>query len=283
MSDYPAVAVAHCRALARQHYENFPVASWLLPRRLRDPVAVIYAFARQADDLADEGDLSAEQRLAALDRMRQQLLGLEQGLPGEEPVFQALAYFIPRYSLPVDLFLDLLSAFSQDVSKTRYAHIGELMDYCRRSANPVGRLLLHLQGQATPQNLALSDGVCSALQLTNFLQDIHQDLTENDRIYIPQDELVKFQVSEQQLHERFSNTAMRRLMNHQIHRAERMLRAGAPLGKALTGRFGFEIRMTILGGSRILSALKRSEDCFSRPRLSREDWLWMAWHALLRR
>ncbi len=283
MSHKPSEAIAFCQQMARNHYENFPVASRLLPGRLRQPIAVIYAFARTADDFADEGDLNAAQRIAALDNMRIQLLGLEHGEISDDPIFQALAWVIQEHQLPVDLFLDLLSAFTQDVSKTRYADFGEVVDYCRRSANPVGRLLLHLHKQDNPRNLAYSDGICSALQLINFLQDLNQDAIENDRIYIPRDELEKFRVTEDHLRNKVSDGAMRQLLNFQIERAEKILRAGAPLGKALTGRFGFEIRMTILGGSRILSALKRQDNCFTRPRLSTSDWLWMTWHALIKK
>lgn len=283
MTSKPIDAIAHCQRMAREHYENFPVASRLLPRRLRQPIAVIYAFARTADDFADEGELTADQRIAALDNMRLRTLAIEHGQVSDDPIFQALAWVIQEHQLPLDLFLDLLSAFTQDVTKTRYANFGEVIDYCRRSANPVGRLLLHLHKQDAPKNLAYSDGICSALQLINFLQDLNQDIVENDRVYIPQDELQKFHVTEDHLRNQISDGPMRHLLHFQIERTEKMLRAGAPLGKALTGRFGFEIRMTILGGSRILSGLKQQQDCFSRPRLKPQDWLWMFWHALLKR
>lgn len=277
-------AFAYCQSMAKNHYENFPVASVFLPRRLRRPIAVIYAFARTADDIADEGELSPDERLAGLDAMAANLDALAANQPVADPVFQALAAVIAEHQLPLSLFYDLLSAFRQDVTKTRYAHFGEVMDYCRRSANPVGRLLLHLEGRTEEVNLGYSDAVCSSLQLINFLQDLDQDFTENNRIYLPQDEMERFGVTETHFQDRISDGAMQRLVLHQIDRAERILRAGSPLGKVLTGRLGFEIRMTILGGSRILTALRGQHgDLFSRPRLNRSDWLWMFWHALRKR
>ncbi|HSJ49078.1 MAG TPA: squalene synthase HpnC [Gammaproteobacteria bacterium] len=273
-------AYAHCLHLARNHYENFPVASWLLPRRLRQPVAAIYAFARRADDWADEGDFPAHERLAALDAMEQSVRASGRGEPGDDPVFIALADSIQRHALPLEPFLDLLSAFRQDVTQTRYADFGELMQYCRRSANPVGRLLLHLYRAADARNLGHADAVCSALQLTNFLQDLHQDYVENGRVYIPQDELRRFGVDEAQLGRREDSPALRQLLRFQTQRAMQILHSGAPLGKRLKGRAGFELRMIILGGNRILQYLQRQPDSFQRPRLTRRDRLHMVWGAL---
>jgi squalene synthase HpnC len=273
-------AYAHCLRLARSHYENFPVASWLLPRRLRRPVAAIYAFARRADDWADEGDYSPEQRLAALDAMGAALRDIARGEPGEDPVFIALADSIRRHDLPLEPFHDLLDAFRQDVTQHRYADFGELMQYCRRSANPVGRLLLHLYRAAEPRNLAYSDAICSALQLTNFLQDLHQDYAENDRVYLPRDELRRFGVEESQLGRRENSPALQQLVRFQAQRAMQLLHSGAPLGRRLGGRAGFELRMIILGGNRILQYVQRGQDPFSRPRLGRRDRLRMVWGAL---
>lgn len=273
-------AYAHCLSLARSHYENFPVASWLLPRRLRRPVAAIYAFARTADDWADEGDFPAEERLAALDAMEQAVRACAQGRPGEDPVFIALADSMARHRLPLQPFLDLLDAFRQDVTRTRYADFGALMHYCRRSANPVGRLLLHLYGAADARNLGHSDAICSALQLTNFLQDLHQDYLENGRVYIPQDELQRFGVDAVQFGRREDSPALRQLIRFQAQRAMQLLHSGAPLGRRLKGRAGFELRMIILGGNRILQYLQRQSDSFQRPRLTRRDRWNMLWGAL---
>ncbi len=269
-----------CHALARSHYENFPVASRLLPAHLRNPVAAIYAFARTADDIADEGDASRAQRLTRLAEMKTALEAIESGTPPESPLFQALADSIARHALPLGLFHDLLSAFRQDVEKSRYAGFPEVMDYCRRSANPVGRLILHLFRQASQRNLALSDGICSALQLINFLQDVHQDFRENRRIYLPLDEMQRFGVTEDDIGQRRNSPQLRQLMYFQIGRAAKLLRSGSPLGGTLGGRLGLEIRAIILGGARILEKLHQQEDMFSRPRLNTLDRLQIAWGAL---
>jgi len=260
-----------CRTLARSHYENFPVASFLLPAQLRNPIAAIYAFARSADDIADEGDATADERLQQLDEIGLALEAIDSGTVPDVPLYQALADTIARNNLPITLFHDLLSAFRQDVRKTRYADFGEVMEYCRRSANPVGRLLLHLTGQASEHNLALSDAVCSALQLVNFLQDIEPDYRENGRIYIPQDEMQRFVISEEDIGQRRNSFQLRLLVQHQIQRASKLLRAGSPLGKVLKGRFGLELRAIILGGARTLEKLYQQEDMFSRPRLDSAD------------
>ena len=274
-------AYDECLDMARSHYENFPVASRLLPKKLRRPIAVIYAFARRADDFADEGDLSDEQRLAALSDFGNKLDLIEQGQHVEDTTFIALADVIKQHQLPVSLFHDLLTAFNMDVSKARYANFGEVMEYCRYSANPVGRLLLHLNNATSPQNLGASDAICSALQLTNFLQDIIQDLEESDRIYIPQDEMKQFGVTEDDIRNKITNPASRKLIEFQIRRTLKLMQAGAPLGKVLKGRMGLELRMTIMGGSRILYKLNQQyDDVFSRPRLNKWDFVWIIWKAI---
>jgi squalene synthase HpnC len=274
-------AYAECIKMAQSHYENFPVASRLLPKHLRRPIAVIYAFARRADDFADEGKLTQDERLALLSGFTQELDVIQQGHQSEDFTFIALADVIKNNQLPVSLFHDLLTAFKMDVVKNRFTNFGEVMDYCRYSANPVGRLLLHLNDAASPQNLGYSDAVCSALQLINFLQDISQDLEENNRIYLPRDEMQKFGVTEDDIRNKITNPATRHLIEFQIRRALKLLQSGAPLGKILKGRMGFELRMTIMGGSRILYKLnKQYDDVFSRPRLSKWDYIWIVWKAL---
>lgn len=279
-------AYRHCVKIARSHYENFPVASRLLPARMRLPVAAIYAFARRADDLADEGyqdanGMDAEARVAALQQMAEQLDACAAGQPSDDPVYIALADAMARFSLPAELFHDLLSAFQQDVSKKRFEDFGEVMHYCRRSANPIGRLLLHIYGQTDRQSLGYSDAVCSALQLINFYQDLAQDYDEMDRIYIPKDEIRAAFVNETYFKNRITDGPMILLMRKQYERANKLLNAGAPLGKKLKGRFGFEIRLIIAAGSRVLQKLyAQHEDVFSRPRLSFADWLWVFWKAL---
>ena len=276
-----AAAYSHCRQIAAAHYENFPVASCMLPQHLRDPVAVIYSFARNADDLADEGDYSPEERQQLLADYEIQLHHLETGKAVSDPVFIALADVIVRFQLPLALFQDLLSAFKQDVTQHRYASFEQVLDYCQRSANPIGRLLLYLYQHATPSQLLLSDHICTALQLINFLQDLTQDYEEHNRIYLPQDEMQRFGVSEAQLRDRINDTAMHNLVGLQIQRASALLLAGAPLGNQLPGRIGLELRLIIAGGSRILQKLHHNDgDVFRRPRLYKTDYLHMLWHAV---
>lgn len=263
------------------HYENFPVASILLPARLRPAVRAIYAFARSADDFADEGEHPAEWRLARLAEYHGYLLALERGELVDHPVFRNLMPHIRAHDLPYSLFHDLLAAFEQDCTKTRYAHFGEVMDYCRRSANPIGRLLLKLYGDRDAKHQAWSDGICSALQLINFLQDVAEDYRKG-RIYLPQDEMDKFGISERQIGEGRADALWQQFMKTQIERARRMLQAGAPLGRALKGRIGLEMRLIILGGNRILAQLHESRgDMFSRrPKLIWKDAAAILWRAL---
>ncbi|WP_018149919.1 squalene synthase HpnC [Leeia oryzae] len=266
------------------HYENFPVASLLLPRRLRHPVEVIYAFARSADDIADEGDALPEVRLAALDAYREELKKISQGQTSDIPLFQALKKVIADHQLPLQPFNDLLDAFSQDVVKVRYQDFGELVQYCRRSANPVGRLMLHLFGLTTPQALAMSDGICTALQLINFWQDVAIDWSKG-RVYLPQEDLVRFNVNESQIAAGVMTPQWQNLMRFEIERTRKMLQAGAPLGLMLPGRMGLELRMIILGGERILKKLWDNQgDVFEhRPQLKMADWFYMLGRALFPR
>jgi len=274
-------AYAECLHMAQSHYENFPVASRLLPKSLRRPIAVIYAFARRADDFADEGNLSDEERILALDDFSHKLDLIEKNETIDDTTFIALADVIQQHHLPISLFHDLLTAFKMDVTKARYANFGEVMEYCRYSANPVGRLLLHLNKETSPQSLGQSDSICSALQLTNFLQDISQDLEESDRIYIPQDEMERYGVSEEDIRNKVTNNASRNLIKHQIQRTAKLMQSGAALGKVLKGRMGLELRMTIMGGSRILYRLNQQyDDVFSRPRLNKWDIAWVIWKAI---
>jgi squalene synthase HpnC len=258
------------------HYENFPVASILLPRRLRKPVAAIYHFARAADDFADEGDLPAAGRLRRLDEFSTELKRIESGETPLTPLFQNLATEIRAHELPMQPFHDLLDAFSQDVMKKRYDNFDQLLDYCRRSANPVGNLLLHLYGEATSVNLPYSDAICTALQLINFWQDVAKDWNIG-RIYLPQDDLARFGVSEAQIAGGNSNDAWRALMQFQVDRARTLMLQGAPLGSILTGRIGLEMRMIIAGGLRILDKLEAADyDMFRRrPVLRPFDWVIM--------
>lgn len=268
-------------AFANTHYENFPVASALLPMRLRRPIGMIYSFARQADDFADEGDLAPEQRLALLDGFKQELDRIAAGQAPHTAFFVTLAAMIQEWQLPLQPFYDLLDAFSQDVVKSRYANFGEVMDYCRRSANPVGRLLLHLYGEATPRNIAYSDAICSSLQIINFLQDVEVDYKKN-RIYFPQDEMAKYRITEQQIARGDASGMWGTFMLFEIERARKLLQSGAPLGLALKGRIGLEMRAIIAGGETILRKLHKARgDMFTqRPVIRPRDWAYMLYRAV---
>ncbi|THF63447.1 squalene synthase HpnC [Pseudothauera rhizosphaerae] len=268
-----------------EHYENFPVASLLLPARLREPVEAIYAFARGADDVADEGDAAPAERLARLDEYRTALAAIERHQPCPvadlAPLFERLERNVRAHALPLQLFRDLLDAFSQDVVKTRYADFAEILDYCRRSANPVGRLLLHLYGVSDETALAQSDAICTSLQLINFWQDVSIDW-DKDRIYLPADDMASFGVTEAQVGQGRVDEPWRALLDFQVQRARAMMRAGAPLARRLPGRIGWELRLMVLGGLRILEGIEAAgHDVFAhRPTLHRNDWPLLAWRAL---
>jgi len=266
------------------HYENFPVASWLLPRALRPAVAAIYWFARTADDFADEGDAPAADRLAQLDAYRADLDRIAAGRAPDSPVLARLARVIASYALPLQPFRDLLDAFSQDVVKQRYASFDEVLDYCRRSANPVGLLMLHLFGAAGPENVRHSDEICTGLQLANFWQDVAVDWAKG-RLYLPRDELARFGVSEAQIDAGRADEAWRRLIAFQVARTRSLLESGAPLAHALPGRIGWELRLVVQGGLRILERIDRAGgDVFRRrPVLRAPDWSVMFWRAAVTR
>jgi squalene synthase HpnC len=272
--------------MAVDHYENFPVASILLPAPLREPVAAIYGFARSADDFADEGELSPQQRGALLAGYQTELDAIEQGQPTQHPVFLRLRPVIARYDLPLQLFRDLLDAFIQDVSKDRYRDYSELTDYCRRSADPVGRLLLHLFGQATAENLSRSDAICSALQLINHWQDVGIDAGKgaNGRIYLPQNEMARFGVSDEDVLRRVASADYQNLLRFQVERARALMLSGASLGWDLPGRIGLEIRAIVAGGLRILDKIEAVDyDVFNRrPKLQAPDWPLILWRSLVR-
>ena len=266
------------------HYENFPVASILLPARLRRPVAAIYRFARTADDFADEGDLRPTERLALLDGYREELHRLQTGEPTQNPLFRELGEVMLAWELPIAPFFDLLDAFSQDVTQSRYASFADVLDYSRRSADPVGRLMLQLYGaledERRAQRLAWSDAICSALQLINFWQDVAIDFRK-DRIYLPQDEMARFGVDEAQIGRGDTGGGWRALMTFQVSRARQMLLSGAPLATQLGGRIGLELRMIVQGGARILDKIDAVQgDVFRhRPVLGGADWPLMLWRA----
>lgn len=263
------------------HYENFPVASILLPARLRPAVEVIYAYARSADDLADEGDASPEERLAALSAYESELDRIAAAETPDTALFQALARVIVEYQLPLQPLRDLLSAFKQDVVTTRYSDFPRLLDYCRRSANPVGNLMLHLYGAANADNLRDSDAICSALQLINFWQDVAVDW-QKTRIYLPLDDMHAYKVGQEHIAAQCIDDAWRKLMQFETSRARNMLLSGAPLALRLPGRIGWELRLVVQGGLRILECLEAADyDMFRhRPKLGKTDWLRLIWRAI---
>ena len=285
MSPELARAYAYCERLARSHYENFPVASRLLPARMRPHIAAIYAFARLADDMADEGDRPPAERVADLDAwdacLNAAALGaVERGEPHAE-VFLALRHTIETCRLPVQLFHDLVSAFRQDVTTTRYATWDDLMDYCRRSANPVGRLVLRVAGYDRADLDASSDAVCTALQLTNFWQDLEVDWRKG-RIYVPASVLASASASPDDLSARRITAEWRKALEEVTARTRELFSAGRHVCDAVGGRLGLELRATWSGGSRILDKLEASGfDVFTRrPALTKADAPALLWRAL---
>ena len=277
----PDEAYAACARVARGHYENFPVASLLLPPPMRPHVAAIYAFARAADDFADEGDRPAVERLRLLDDWHARLTACVDGRPGDDPVFVALCETIRTCSLPVELFEDLLSAFRQDVTTTRYATWVDLLDYCHRSANPVGRLVLRVAGYADDGLDAASDAVCTALQLTNFWQDVERDWRKG-RIYVPREALDRARAPERDLAARAMTPAWREVLADAADRTRALFDAGRPVCDGVSGRLRYELRFTWLGGRRILDRLEQAGfDVFAaRPTLGAADLAGLAWRAL---
>lgn len=269
---------------AIEHYENFPVASWLCPPALRPAVLAIYRFARTADDLADEGSAAAAERLAALDRYRRALDAAVAGSAADDAwpeVFEPLARAIQRHALPPALLHALLDAFEQDVRDPPYPDRAALLAYCARSANPVGRLLLHLARVGDAGSLAQSDAICSALQLINFWQDLGIDRARG-RLYVPAADLQRHGLSAAALRPGADNAASRRLLVELCAWAEQLMRSGSPLALRLPGRFGWELRLVVQGGLRILEKIRAMDHaCLShRPTVGRGDAPRLLWRAL---
>lgn len=267
--------------MSNAHYENFPVASPLLPRAMRAPVRVIYAFARSADDLADEGDALPHERIAALTAYEAELDRIDRGEQAETPLFQQVAGTLAEHSLDTRYLRDLLSAFRQDVQQTRYPSFEVLLDYCRRSANPVGRIILSLSGDISELAFRRSDAICSALQIINFLQDVCIDW-DKARVYLPQEDLQRFGVTEQHIADQRADDRWRALMTFEVERARALMLEGAPLALQVRGRLGWELRLIVQGGLRILEKIEAvGYDVFhSRPTLGKRDWLLMLWRSL---
>ena len=267
----PVEAYNWCLNLASSHYENFPVASRLLPRRIRPHIAAVYAFARIADDIADEPGLEQTERLHLLDDWERQL-DICTDRVSEHPVFVALGQTIVEHRLPKQLLADLLSAFRQDVTTQRYETFGDLLDYCRRSANPVGRIVLRLFGHIDMDLDRESDAVCTALQLTNFWQDLGIDISRG-RLYLPREDLRRYHCREDLLLKGEPQEPFYKLMAFEVDRTRALFRRGVLLPEAVRQPLRLELRLTWLGGMRILDKIERSEYTIlkKRPKLSWKD------------
>jgi squalene synthase HpnC len=285
-------AYASCARDARTHYENFPVASRLVPKEMRHHVTAVYAFARAADDFADEGQRPVDERLRLLDgwlsRLEDAVASPDRTRPvtAGEPsntleIFVALGATIREKALPSPLFEDLLSAFRQDVTVGRYASWTDVMDYCRRSANPVGRLVLRIAGYQNGQLDGWSDAICSALQLTNFWQDLKLDF-DRGRIYLPEEEMRAHGAAVGDLSGPDMTPEWARAVASAVRRTRALLDEGRPLCDAVRGRLGYELRATWLGGTRILDRLEQAgyDMIHRRPSLGAADAPWLAWRML---
>jgi hydroxysqualene synthase len=272
-------AFAFCSELANRHYENFPVASLLMPKRLRRHVAALYAFARIADDFSDEPEYEGVRRERLLE-WRQQLDEVGVKAP-THPVFLALGATLKELDLPKQPFDDLLSAFLQDTEKKRYATFDEVADYCRRSANPVGRIVLMIHGFRDEELFRYSDAVCTALQLANFWQDVSVDL-KKDRIYIPEEDFAAHGYSEADLRMGVYNERFKNLMKFQVARTRALFEQGRPLLSRVKFPLTTELRMTWLGGMQILKKIHRLDfDVIrTRPALKKREWIPLAARAL---
>ncbi len=278
--DDVAGAYRFCQDLARRHYENFPVASLLMPKKLRRHVAALYAFARIADDFSDEPEYEGVRRERLLDWRRQlEDIGSK---PPSHPVFLALGATLKELDLPKQPFDDLLSAFLQDTEKKRYATFDEVADYCRRSACPVGRIVLMIHGHREEELFRYSDAICTALQLANFWQDVSVDL-KKDRIYIPEEDFRAHEYSEADLRMGVCNERFKSLMKFEGARARALFDQGRPLLGRLRFPLSLEIRMTWLGGMQILKLIRRLDfDVIrTRPALAKRDWIPLAARALV--
>jgi len=277
---------------ARAHYENFPVASLVLPKSMRRHVAAVYAFARAADDFADEGSLPDHTRHALLDGWLRRLEdaastgGAGAPLVSGEPantleIFAALGATIRECELPVSLFADLVSAFRQDITTPRYASWDTLLDYCRRSANPVGRLVLRIAGCATADLDRASDAVCTALQLTNFWQDVALDL-DRGRVYLPEETMRVHGARVENLGAGLTPIEWRRALADAASRTRAMFDAGRPVCDGVGGRLRYELRATWLGGVRILDGLAAADHDVvrRRPTIGAIDLPWFLWRLL---
>lgn len=268
------------QSLARTHYENFPVGSYFIVKELREPFHLVYAFARVADDIADESDAGTEARTALLDewegRLKRALAGGE-----SDRFFRDLAEMIGSYSIPPLLFYDLISAFRMDAKRTEYDTFDDLKFYCRHSANPIGRILLYILGSAQEGNCRFSDAICTALQLTNFWQDLSIDIKRN-RLYIPREDCLRFGVTRDELKGERGTDPVRQLLKFEVERTRQLFLEGRPLTDSVGKRFSFELKLTMNGGLRILEKIEAMhyDTLHRRPVLSKLDWVLIAIRSL---
>jgi hydroxysqualene synthase len=271
-----------CERLARSHYENFPVASLFVPKEKRRYVWSIYAFARVADDLADEGDTPPQRRLEQLARWGEYLDECYESKPSH-PIFIALGRTVQRFNIPKELLANLLTAFRMDVTQKRFGTFNDLLYYCSHSANPIGQLVLHIFGNATERNVALSDNICTALQLANFWQDVVVDL-QKGRLYIPLEDCKRFGYTEHEVECRVVDDRFRKLMEFEVSRTRDLFVAGKPLLKEAVPALHRELSLTWHGGMRILEKIESLDYdvLHSRPALSFMDKLTILSTSLLR-
>lgn len=263
-------AFLFCERLARAHYENFPVASFFIPRDRRPYMWSIYAFARTADDIADEGDATSEQRLALLDRLEEDLDECYHGR-ATRPIFIALAETIQACRIPRQPLVDLLTAFRMDVTQKRFRAFSDLLNYCKHSANPIGQLVLHVFENANDRTVALSDNVCTALQLANFWQDISIDW-QNGRLYIPLEDGKRFGYTEHDIDRHVVDERFRTLMAFEVDRTRQLFEAGKPLLHEVTPELRLELNLTWRGGIKILDKIERLEYDVLRQRPVVSTW-----------
>ncbi|MBI1423153.1 MAG: squalene synthase HpnC [Gammaproteobacteria bacterium] len=264
-------AYRYCEQIARRHYENFPTASRLLARPQRRATAAIYAFARSADDIADEGDMTQTARHQQLDAFVAQLAHLGTDTASADPIFIALADTIQAFRLPLTPFKKLLDAFRSDIDRQRFPDYPALAAYCDNSANPVGELVLRLHDRWDETNAEYSNQICTALQLLNFVQDLASDYQQRGRLYIPQDEMAKFGVDETCLAQQHQTPALQKLVQFQLQRAHAGLVAGLPLLARCHGRLRLLLKLTLASAFRIHSKLSARSDVYTRPTLHSRD------------
>jgi squalene synthase HpnC len=280
----PALAEArqYCERLARSHYENFSVASWFLPHRLRQHFFNVYAYCRISDDLGDEvGD--PQQSLALLDQWEAELNACYLGSP-RHPVFVALQETVTEFDIPQHEFADLLTAFRQDQTITRFPTFNDVLAYCRYSADPVGHLVLYLGGYRDAERQRLSDSTCTALQLANFWQDVAVDFAKG-RIYIPQEDMLRFGVTEKDIADRHFTSGFRDLMVFEVQRAREWFQRGLPLVRMISPELALDIELFTRGGQEILNAIEAQgfNVLKSRPAISRTKKMWLVLRAGLKK